>query len=214
MKKILAIATFCAALLLTGCSKAKETVTIDGNTAILEHAGISVTFPDDWTVQSYDKIYEDMYSHCSDEYDSVDDMIADMTEDGLSHYVYAASNNGIEDHVSIVTITSQDMTPAEDEESISLEEYARSVHDSTIFEYLASGYKTTDDSSFSQENYGGKTGYLSHFEIIMDSDIYSIIGYSEFMFQDSMELYSIQVTYLSEEEKEAALSIFDNITAV
>lgn len=203
----------CAALLLTGCSGAKENVTISGNTAVLERAGISVNFPDSWAVTDMMDMYEEMYSYSEDEYDSVDDMIASMTEDGLSYYVYAASNNGTDDGVSFITISSQDMTPAEDEESIPLEEYARTVHDSTIFEYLASGYKTSADSSFSQVTYGGKTGYLSHFEIITNNELVEIIGYSEFMFQIDMDLYSIQVTYFSEEEKAEALSIFDNITA-
>ena len=213
MKKIVTTAILCTALLLTGCSGAKENVTISGNTAVLERAGVSVSFPDSWTVTDMMDMYEEMYSYSGDKYDSVDDMIASMTEDGLSYYVYAASSNGTDDGVSIITISSQDMTPAEDEESIPLEEYARTVHDSTIFEFLANGYKTGDDSSFSQETYGGKTGYLSHFEIIMDNDLYDIMGYSEFMFQIDMDLYSIQVTYFSEEEKAEALSIFDNITA-
>ena len=51
MKKIITTAMLCAALLLTGCSKAMGKVTISENTATLEHADISVAFPDDWSVQ-------------------------------------------------------------------------------------------------------------------------------------------------------------------
>ncbi len=214
MKKIITTALLAAALLLTGCSDAKRNVTISENTATLEHADISVTFPDEWSVQGSDEIYADMYSsYYQNVYSSVDEMKKELTEGGLSFHVYAASAGSDTDNVSIVTISSQDMTPTEDEESIPLEEYARTVHDSTIFEYLASGYITGDDSSFSQENYGGKTGYLSHFELTTDNGFVNFVGFSEFMFQVDMELYSIQVTYFSEEEKAEALSIFDNITA-
>ncbi len=214
MKKLFTITALCAAILLTGCSDKKENVIIDGNTATLEHAGISIAFPDDWVVQGCDEIYADMYSsYYQNIYSSVDEMKEKLTEGGLSFHVYATSDDSDTDNVSIITISSQDMTPAEDDESIPLEEYARTVHDSTIFEYLASGYMTGDDSNFSQEIYGGKTGYLSHFELTTDNGFVNFVGFSEFMFQIDMELYSIQVTYFSEEEKAEALSIFDNITA-
>ena len=214
MKRMITTVMLCASLLLTGCSDTKGNVAIDGNTAVLEHAGISIAFPDDWTVQGCDEIYADMYdSYYQNIYSSVDEMREELSAGGLSFHVYATSDGSDTDTVSIVTISSQDMTPAEDEESVPLEEYARTVHDSTIFEYLASGYMTGDDSSFSEEIYGGKTGFLSHFELTTENGFVNFVGFSEFMFQIDMELYSIQVTYFSEEEKAEALSIFDNITA-
>ena len=211
MKKLLTIFTLCSALLLTGCSK-DESISVNGNTASLDRGGITLNFPDGWKLSNEDEIYQNMYdSYYSGDFASVSEMETALTEYGLTYYIYAASDNNI----SACNVSSQDMTPSEDEESTPLEEYARSVHDSTIFAYLASGYKTGDDSSFSQETYGGKTGYLSHFEIFnADGEEKTFfVGFSEFMFQIDMELYSIQICYFSEEEKAEALSIFDNITA-
>lgn len=211
MKKILAIATFCAALLLTGCSKG-ENIAVEGNSLTFKDAEITINYPEDWDISNGEVVYENMYDTVSDAYTDIDDMKAAFEEDGVTYYSMGYSD----DRQSMVVINSLDMTSDDGEDEVPLEEYARTVHDSTIFDYYASGYKTGDDSSFSQQTYGGKTGYLSHFEIYSSDEEEKAfyIGFSDFMFQVDTELYSIQVCYFSEEEKEAALSIFDNITAV
>lgn len=215
MKKLLTILSLCTALLLTGCSKG-ESVSIDGNSATLDNAGITLNFPTDWNLSSVDDIYQNMYdNYYSSNFTSVSEMKSALTEYGLSFYIYADDADNGSDKLSVCNVSSQDITPAEAETDIQLEEYARSVHDSSIFEYLANGSRTGDDSSFSQETYGGQTGYLSHYEIydVNGEELVFNVGFSEFMFQIDMELYSIQVCYFSESEKEEALSIFDNITA-
>ncbi len=214
MKKIITTAMLCAALLLTGCSKG-ESVSIEGNSATLDNAGITLNFPSDWSLSSVDDIYQNMYdNYYNTTFTSVTEMRSALTEYGLSFYIYADTDNG-SGKLSVCNVSSQDITPAKDETDIPLEEYARSVHDSSIFEYLANGSRTGDDSSFSQETYGGQTGYLSHYEIydVNGEELVFNVGFSEFIFQIDMELYSIQVCYFSEEDKAEALSIFDNITA-
>ncbi len=210
MKKILTTSALCAALLLAGCSDKDETV-ITENEVTLEQAGITISFPESWEIISAEQTYESMfYSYYYEIYDDVDAMKAAMEENGQTYYAQVTSDGNL----CVCNISSLDMTPAEGEEETSLEDYARTVHDSAIFEYLASGFKTTEDSSFSLETYGGQAGYLSHFELLADGGAEPLMGFSEFMFQEDMELYSIQVCYFSMNEKDDALSIFENIIAI
>lgn len=210
MKKLLTTITLCAALLLTGCSKG-DSIAVEGNSLTFKNAEITINYPEGWDISNGEDVFESMYDTVSDTHADVDDMKAAFEEDGVTYYSMGYS----EDRQSMIVINSLDMTPEGDEDEVPLEEYARTVHDSTIFDYFASGYKTGDDSSFSQQTYGGKTGYLSHFEIYSaDGDEKTFyVGFSDFMFQIDMELYSIQVCYFSEEDKAEALAIFDNITA-
>ncbi len=209
MKRTLTIAALCAALLLTGC--AKQEVTVTGSTVAVEQAGFSLNFPEGWEILNAEQTYDSMfYSYYYEIFGSVDEMKAALDEGGQTYYVQATSA----DESCICIVSSLDMTPAEGEEEVPLEDYARSVHDTAIFEYLASGFKTNDESSFSLRNYGGQPGYLSRFELLTEEDTEPLMGFAEFMFQEDMELYSVQISYFSMNSKDEALALLDNMTAI
>lgn len=208
MKKRI-IALLFSAVLLTGCAGKQPAVTADGNSITFNKIGTAISFPDSWTVYTNDGLYEQIYKSYSDIFESAEDMKTALSESGLEYLTYGTSA----DLGSIVTISVQDMTADSSEDiSFTAEEYARSVHDTTIFSYQSSGYKIKD-GSFSETTYGGKSGYLSHMEIISaDEESQLVIGMSEFMFESGTDMYSINVCYSDSDNKAEALSVFESMT--
>ncbi|MGN0687059.1 MAG: hypothetical protein ACI4KA_03015 [Oscillospiraceae bacterium] len=207
MKKI-AICIICAAfLLITACS-GSNAVSIEGNTVVVNSASLSVAFPEGWSITYGDELNKELLSQGG--YKNTDDMQKSFKQDGICYYVRAASA----DDMTIAVVSSQDITPGDGGEWVTLEDYARSVHDSTIFEYYANGFKTGKDSSFSEVHIGEQSGYQSYFEVFTaEEEPVFQFGFSELMLQKDNLVYTVQVSYFTEESKEEALSVFDGITA-
>lgn len=207
MKKILICALCAATLLMTACS-GDTSITVQENTILLNSADISVSVPDAWTVTSGEALYEEMLPLKG--YSDVNGMIEDHESMGFTYYARTCNSA----NTAMAVISSQNITPeSADDEQITLADYARSVHDSTIFDYLASDYKTGKDSSFSETNIGGIDGYLSYFEVFTkDEEPAFALGFSEFFFQRDELIYTIQVCYFDQNAKEDALSVINNIT--
>lgn len=199
MKKFM----FCAAagvLLLSGCA-AEKTAVVDGGNVRVEGAGIEIDFPESWTVYTGDEMYSLIYERYSDSYSDVKSMKSALKTEGQEYILYALSDSG----KAIALVTAQDLTVDSDgkrlDEAVTAADYARSVHDNTIFEYRAGGYITTD-SSFGETTLGGKSGWLSAFDVRETEEEEEILlGMSEFMFEQGNDVYSVQFLYSDEESK-------------
>lgn len=204
-----ALIAMCGATLLSGCSGAAE-VTLDGSTAAIPAAGIAMEFPDNYTVITGDEIYRTLGGALSYSA-SAEEIKAEYDENGISYLVHATDGS------DIIVISAQDMTPDEDTERTTLEDYARQVHDTTIFEYYASGYRTTENTSLSEASYGGKDGWVSFFEVTTaptdGGEPQFVIGYIEFMFESGNNIYCIQVGLSQQTNRETAVQIFGLIEA-
>lgn len=204
MKKAIFGVVCAAALLLCGCSADDTAVAIVGNTAVV--SGAEISFPEGWTVTSGDALYEQMAEQAGC---TAEELRTSYDEAGLTYYAQASSG----DYAVMAVISSLDMT-LEDGEQTTLADYARTVHDSTIFEYLASGYKTGKDSSFGEVEYGDKQGWLSCFEVFSaDEEPQFMLGFSEFFFQQESCIYTIQVCYFDADKKAEAMSVIETISA-
>lgn len=208
MKKLI-FCVICAAILLTGCKGEDTAVKVDGSNITLDNAGIVIAMPDGWEILSGDALYEQMASHSAI---TADELREAYDEAGMCHYARGAST----DSKVMAVISSQNMAPeADGDERVTLADYARSVHDSTIFEYFASDYKTGGDSSFAEASYGDKNGYLSYFEVFTaDEASEFIVGFSEYFFEQDQLIYSVQVCYFDEAYKDEAMSVIENIAAI
>ena len=203
MKKILSTLSLCAMIMLSGCAGTSE-VTADENSVSLPKAGITIEFPDEYSILVGDEIYESLSGVSPEEAKKTNE------ESGIRYLVQAANES------NIIFVSAQDMTPDEDTERTTLADYARQVHDTTIFEYYASGYRTTEKTSLSEASYGGKDGWVSFFEVILpieDDDPEFIIGYIEFMFEEGADIYSIQIGMQQQTDHDAASKMFEWIKA-
>lgn len=194
----------CAAagiLLLSGCAADKGAVVGDGGAVRVESAGIEIDFPENWTVYTGDEMYSLIYERYSDTYSDVKSMKNALKTGGQEYILYALSDTG----KAIALVTAQDLTVDSDgeklDEVVTAADYARSVHDNTIFDYRAGGYITTG-SSFGEVTLGGKSGWLSAFDVKENEDDSEILlGMSEFMFEQGNDVYSVQLLYSDEESR-------------
>ena len=203
MKKAISTLLLCGVMLISGCAKASD-VTADGNRVSLPDAGISIDFPEEYSVLIGDDIYDSLSGVAPE------DAKKENEENGLRYLVQATNDS------NIIFISAQDMTPDEDTERTLLADYARQVHDTTIFEYYASGYRTTSNTSLTEASYGGKDGWVSFFEVILpieDDDPEFIIGYIEFMFENGNDIYSIHVGMQQQTDRDTAAKMFEWIKA-
>ncbi len=208
MKKVISILSICSIMLLSGCTETSE-VTADGNSISLPNAGITLNFPDEYSVLTGNEIYETFSGAMSFDI-SAEELKKSSEENGLRYLAHAT--NGID----IIVISAQDMIPDEDTERPTLADYARQVHDTTIFEYYASGYRTTSNTSLTEASYGGKDGWVSFFEVILpleDADPEFVIGYIEFMFEEGADIYSIQIGMQQQTDHDTAAKAFEWIKA-
>ena len=196
-------------MLISGCAGSAE-VTADGNSVTLPEAGITIDFPEEYSVLTGDEIYESLSGAMSSSA-SAEELKAEYEESGMRYLVQAT--NGID----IIVVTAQDMTPDEDTERTTLADYARQVHDTTIFEYYASGYRTSENTSLTEATYGEKDGWVSFFEVTEGAEKGSepefVIGYIEFMFEEGADIYSIQVGLPEQTDKTTAAEKFEWIKA-
>lgn len=178
------ISAVSAALLLCACSDVKATV--NGSTARVASAGVSVTFPEDWKIFTADAIYDVTYSRNPDGYGSADALKKDIEGSGERYIVYAESP--AEDALAL--LSSQ---PLEDivNESLTAEDLARAVHDDTVFGYRLDGYYT--ESSFSEEITGGVSGWQSVIVVYEEYGGEALSEQREFTFERDKTAYSLRV---------------------
>ena len=192
-----------ACLLLCGCSKSHTaTLAEDGGSVEVSEAGIGVTIPDGWSVYVGDDVYEQAFLNGSEDYSDADEMKSVMETGGEYYIAYAVSGDG----TAMAVVSAQDLSIGSDgeelEETVAAADYARSVHNTTIFGYRASGYMT--EGSFSEETMGGKSGWLSEFIVTDPEDDDFRLGQSEFMFEQDGTVFSIQLVFSAEESERQA----------
>lgn len=205
MKKAIFSILLCSTLLLSGCAGEAAEATNENGTVTIADADIVIAFPESYDIKIGDEIYEMLVGSAS-AYKSADELKKQLKANGTRHIAQGS------DGELIAIVSAQDMTPDEDTERTTLADYARQVHDTTIFEYYASGYRTTENTSLTEETYGGKDGWVSVFEVITKDDPPQfVIGYAEFMFEQGDDIYSVQVGFNSAEDKEKAIALFDLI---
>lgn len=207
MKKTLVFILLCLVLMLSACA-GENAVTLNGNTVKINAVDLSVAFPEDFSILTGDEVYNALYQGISSDVGSAEDLKKSLEEDG-THYLAQATGTW-----AVAVITTQKMTPDDGEGRVSLEVYTRRVHDTSIFEYYASGYKTNSDvTSLTEETIGGRSGYLSHFEVVSDDETPQFIfGLYEFFFENKDHLYMIQVMYFEEDCSDKALSIINSLS--
>lgn len=206
MKKTLIFIMLCLILMLSACS-GNSPVTLSGNTVKINAADVSINFPADFSIITGDEVYNALYQGISSDVGSAEDLKKSLEEDGTSYLAQATGT------WAVAVITTQNMVPDEGEGRVSLEVYTRQVHDTSIFEYYASGYKTNSDvTSLTEETIGGKDGYLSHFEVVSaDETPQFMFGLYEFFFENENYLYMIQVMYFEENSSDKALNIINSL---
>ncbi|MGN1422487.1 MAG: hypothetical protein ACI4XA_03860 [Oscillospiraceae bacterium] len=211
MRKMM-IAAAAGVLLLCGCSAGSGAVIDDNGTVRIESAGIGVELPDGWTAYVGEEVYEQVFESYSFKYSDVNEMKKAFDAEGQKYIAYALSD----DDRSLVVVSAQDITTDTDgeklDEPVSTADYARSVHDNTIFEYRASGYMT-ENSSFSEVTFGGKSGWLSSFDVTQNDEEYEyLFGLSDFMFREGDYVYCVELVYSDDTGKQQAAEILDGIS--
>lgn len=193
MKKIPSLALSGAILMsLTGCA-AGSGARMDGSAVIIDSAELRLDIPEGWNAMTGKDIYEEIYPQYSDSFDSAEDMKKAFEELGEEYIAYAVSG----DSSAILLVTVQDMT-SDTGERTTLEKLARTVHNDTLFDYQASGYRTGSNSVFELTELAGHEGWLSFFELYIpqeDGDPQFELAQELFMFERGDDVYSVQLMY-------------------
>lgn len=188
-KRLCALA-LAGVIFMSGCA-AKESASMDGNDVIIMSAQLRLNIPEGWSAMTGKDIYEEIYPQYSGEFDSAEDMKKALEEMGEQYIAYAVS----EDSTALLLVTAQDMTGGE--ERPSLEALARTLHNDTLFDYQASGYRTGSNSVFDLTEIGGLEGWLSFFELYIsdEEEPRFEIAQEMFMFELDSDVYSVQLIY-------------------
>lgn len=188
--------------LMAGCSS-EAGVHVEENTVMIDSAGLRLDIPESWSVMTGKSIYEEIYPRYSDAFDSAAELEKALKEAGEEYIVYALPA----DSSAVLVVTLQDMTP-ETGERPTLEKLARTLHDGTLFDYQASGYRTGSNSVFEQTEIAGREGVLSFFELYLPQEVAQEtseprfeMAQELFMFEDGNDVWSIQFI-CSEKESE------------
>ncbi len=178
----------CAVILLTamlsGCSS--DNATVNGNRAEVSAAGAVIEFPEDWKIYTGDEIYEITYNRSPDEFSSAEELKKDVEDNGECYIVYAESP--AENALALFSSQPLDKSVNED---LNTESLARTVHDSTVFEYRAGGYYT--ESALAEETVNGIGGWLSRITVYDEQGGETILGQREFLFEKGEIVYSLRV---------------------
>lgn len=172
------------AALLCGCSG--DRITVNGNAADVSSAGVRVEFPEEWVIFTGNDIYEITYSRAPDEYGSADELKKDLEDNGERYIVYAESP----DENALALLSSQPLEGSADEE-LTVGSLARTVHDTTVFEYRVNGYYT--ESSLTEETRGGVSGWLSDIKIFEEQGAEVLSEQREFIFEKDMTAFSLKI---------------------
>lgn len=190
-----------AAVLLCGCSSGYK-ADIEDNVVEIEAAGLYVELPEDWSVYGSKDVYKAIYDRSGGVYDSVDDIKEEYEGEGQRCLALGESA----DAAIMCIVSVHDLTNEDAEEQAEPADYARTVHDSTIFEYLASGYRTGSDSYFDEGSEGGLDRWKSHFELFMpdengDNEQF-VLGQTEYLYSKGNDMYSVQFVYSQQDGRE------------
>lgn len=184
MKKRLLCAVFALTVMLSGCSSDK--VAVNGNTAEVPSAGVSIGFPENWKIFTGDDIYDVTYSRNPDDYASAEALKKDLEENGEHYIVYAEAP----DEDALALFSSQSLEGSANEE-LTVDSLVRTTHDSTVFEYRLNGYYT--ESSLTEETMGGVSGWLSDITIFEEQGSEALSEQREFMFEKDKTVYSLRI---------------------
>ena len=214
MKKLIITALLLAGISsLCACSGSSEPTaavesTDNGSTATA--AGISISFPQDWSCSAGDEIYKQLAALSATNEETASEMKQDYADIGMTYLVYAESP----DKSAIVFLSSQEISAAQNTgERLSVTDYARTNHDTSVISFQASGM-LINDSSMSEQTIGGKTGWLSHYEVSSEEEPDTLLlGQSEFTFEYSDSFYSLQCYYYSHDSAQLIEDILGGITA-
>lgn len=204
MKKYM-LSALSAAILLCGCSADYRT-DIENTLIEIESAGIYIDLPDGWNVYGSKEVYKAIFERSGDVYESAKEIKEEYENEGQRCLALGESA----DKSVICMVSVHDLTNEDSQEQAEPADYARTVHDSTIFEYLASGYLTGSDSSFDEGSEGGLERWKSHFELFLpdeSGESQFVLGQTEYLYSKDNDMYSIQFVYSEQEQHE----LVDNI---
>lgn len=197
MRKIFSAAAAALPILaLTACASGGIAAEYGENELAIPAASIKMDIPEDWTVFTGETVYDDIFRDSGGIYTDSAELKTDANEQGISYIAYARSpDSGV-----ILTISVHDMKAAERTEGYTYldgREYAQSVHDGIIFDYQMQGCSTRGTGEFTEGDFGGLDGWLSHFEIYQpadEGDVY-VLGQYELLSEHSGYMYMIQLCY-------------------
>lgn len=195
MRKLTAAAAALLMLTLAGCSSGKIAAEYADGELTVSAASIKLDIPEDWTVTTGEKVYDGIIRDSGGVFKDTAQLKQTVQEQGISYIAYAQSP----DSSVIMTISVHDMKAAEHTEGYTYldgAEYAQSVHDGIIFDYQMQGCSTHSTGEFTEGNFGGVDGWLSHFEIYQpDNDDKFVLGQYELMVEQGNNMYMIQLCY-------------------
>lgn len=203
MKKRFAAVALAAVMLLGGC---KSSVKLSENRAVFQNEGFAVELPEDWVVYTGKDIYKEI-SEVSGE--DAGELQKSDEKAGLRFLLLAKSP----DETVTLNVTAQSLAVDSDgneiAEPMSAEMYARSAHDSALFDYFASGFRSGGDSVFEEETVGGNKGWHSYYEIYLPEEEGGgfLYGQSEHLFGIGDEVFSVQTAYVSQDSRQSAENV-------
>ena len=172
-------AVLCAAsVFLTGCGD--KTVYQNG-IADIKNANISISIPENWTVVTDDKVYDELYKGLSDEFSSAKELKKSFEDNGERLLLNAQSPDG-----NVVALFSE----TEKGES-GAAEILRAVHDTTVFDLRSSGFYT--ESSFEEYTWGGASGVMSVIKVSEKDGAPAFMEEREFCFERDDMIFSLQI---------------------
>lgn len=201
MRKLLSIIAAGLSLTLCGCSA--DGAEVNGSSASVRSAGVSITFPEDWKIFTGDEIYDVTYSRNPGNFESAEALKKDIEGNGERYIVYAESPG--EDALAL--LSSQPLEGSVNEE-LTAESLARGIHDDTVFEYRLSGYYT--ESSLSEETAGGVSGWQSVIRVYTEYGGEALSEQREFMFERNENVYSLRIFaqgLIDEQKRYASISM-------
>lgn len=181
----------------------------DSGTAA-DAAGISISFPQDWSCCVGDEIYEQLAALSGSDSTAAEELKQDYADIGMSYLVYAESP----DKSAIVFLSCQKITAdANTGERLTAAEYARTNYDTSVISFQASGMPIKG-GGLSEQTIGGKTGWLSHFEAYSEQDPEVLaLGQSEFIYEYSDSFCSLQCYYYSPDSAQLTEDILGSVTS-
>ena len=204
MKKRFAAVALAAVMLLGGCKSSG--VKLSENRAVFQNEGFAVELPEDWVVYTGKDIYKEI-SEVSGE--DAGELQKSDEKAGLRFLLLAKSP----DETVTLNVTAQSLAVDSDgneiAEPMSAELYARSAHDSALFDYFASGFRSGGDSVFEEETVGGAKGWHSYYEIYLPEEEGGgfLYGQSEHLFGVGDEVFSVQTAYVSQDSRQSAENV-------
>ncbi len=198
MKKLLAAVLLAAVTTLSGCSS----VGIKDGAVTLKKADIRISFPEGFSVVTGSEMYKRLAEKSGGEYADGAELKKECKQSGQEYLALAETEDG-----SVVCTVSAYDTVNSDGDEITASELARVTHDSTIFGYLAGGFSTGDNSSFTESTAAGKSAWISHFELLTGEGGEFVLGQTEYTISSDDKIYSVQVVYSSENSRNTAENI-------